>query len=314
MLQRKIFTYSLLLIFSLVLAACTSAQNASEPANGKLKVVATTTLVGDVVRNISGERVDLSVLLPVDTDPHNFEPSPKDVALVSEADIVFTNGAGLEAFMTRLLENAGGKAVIIPVSEGLSLIEATAEVGHTEEVHPEDQGADPHVWMDPNNVMHWADRIEQTLSEKDPANAATYQANAQAYRQSLKELDGWIQQQVAQVPQKDRKIVSDHLVFGYFAKQYGFEQVGTVIPSTSTLAQPSAQELAALEDTIRKLGVKAIFVESTVNPALSQRIADDTQTKLVSINSETLSDPQGPAATYLDFMRTNVSTIVQALK
>jgi len=116
------------------------------------------------------------------------------------------------------------------------------------------------------------------------------------------------------VPQANRKIVSDHVVFGYFAKRYGFEQVGAVIPSISTLAAPSAQELADLEDVINQLGVRAIFVDSTVNPALSQRIASDTQTKLVPVYSGSLSKADGPAATYLDFMRANVSAIVQALK
>jgi manganese/iron transport system substrate-binding protein len=168
--------------------------------------------------------------------------------------------------------------------------------------------------MDPANVQSWVDRIKQVLSEADPGHAATYQANTQTYRQALSDLDIWISQQVAQVPQAKRKIVSDHVVFGYFARRYGFEQVGAVIPSISTLASPSAQELASLEETIKNLGVRAIFVDSTVNPALSQRIASDTQTQVVPIYSGSLSPAGGPAATYLDFMRANVSAIVQALK
>jgi ABC-type Zn uptake system ZnuABC Zn-binding protein ZnuA len=168
--------------------------------------------------------------------------------------------------------------------------------------------------MDPINVQYWVNGIEQALSEADPEHAAVYQANAQAYRQALSDLDGWITQQVAQVPQANRKIVSDHLVFGYFARRYGFEQVGAVIPSISTLASPTAQELAGLEDAIQNLGVRAIFVDSTVNPALAQRIASDTHTQLVPIFSGSLSEADGPAATYLDFMRANVSAIVQALK
>jgi len=296
----------------LFLAACSAPPAESSTPTGTLKVVATTTMIGDIVRNIGGEQIDLSVLLPVGTDPHNFEPSPKDIALISDADIVFTNGAGLESFMTRLLENAGGNANIISLSDGLELIDATEEGVHAGETAG--GGSDPHVWMDPNNVQHWVDRIEQALSEADPEHAATYKANAQAYRQALSDLDGWISQQVAQVPQANRKIVSDHVVFGYFAKRYGFEQVGAVIPSISTLAAPSAQELADLEDAIKKLGVRAIFVDSTVNPTLSQRIASDTHTQLVPIYSGSLSAADGPAATYLDFMRANVSAIVQALK
>ena len=277
-------------------------------------MVATTTLVGDIVRNIGGEKIDLSVLLPVGADPHNFEPAPRDVALVSDADLIFTNGAGLESFMTRLLENAGTQASPVSLSDDLELIPSTEEESHAGETEISHEDGDPHVWMDPNNVQQWVNHIEQALSEADPANAATYKANAQVYRQALIDLDGWISQQVAQVPQANRKIVSDHVVFGYFAKRYGFEQVGAVIPSISTLAAPSAQELADLEDVIKKLGIRAIFVDSAVNPALSQRIASDTGMQLVPIYSGSLSAADGPAATYLDFMRANVSAIVQALK
>jgi manganese/iron transport system substrate-binding protein len=275
-------------------------------------VVATTTLIGDIVKNIGGEHIDLSVLLPIGADPHNYEPSPKDLALVANADVVFTNGAGLEGFMTKLLENAGSTATIISLSDGLTLIDAAKEGAQAEST--DHGGSDPHVWMDPDNVQHWVERIEQVLGEADPEHTAAYQANAQAYRQALSDLDAWIIQQVAQVPQANRKIVSDHVVLGYFAKRYGFEQVGAVIPSISTLASPSAQELASLEETIKNLGVRAIFVDSTVNPALSQRIASDTQTQVVPVYSGSLSPADGPAATYLDFMRANVAAIVQALK
>jgi ABC-type Zn uptake system ZnuABC Zn-binding protein ZnuA len=296
----------------LTLTACSAPTGESSASPAALKVVATTTIVGDIVKNIGGEQIDLSVLLPLGTDPHNFEPSPQDIALVSDADMVFTNGAGLEGFMSKLLENAGGKATVVSLSDGLELIPAAEEGGHAGEADHE--GSDPHVWWDPNNVQHWVNRIEGALSEADPKNAATYKANAQSYRLALSDLDGWISQQVAQVPQANRKIVSDHVVFGYFAKRYGFEQVGAVIPSVSTVAAPSAQEMADLEDVINNLGVKAIFLESTVNPALSQRIASDTSTQLVPFFSDSLSAAGGPAATYLDFMRTNVTAIVQALK
>jgi manganese/iron transport system substrate-binding protein len=303
---------SLLLLIILFLAACSAPPETSSTPAGKLKVVATTTLVGDIVKNVGAENIDLSVLLPLGADPHNFDPSPKDIALVSDADVVFTSGAGLESFMAKLLENAGGSATVVSLSDGLELIPASQEETLVGE---DDHGSfDPHVWMDPNNVQHWLDRIEGALSEADPAHVAAYQANAAAYRQALSDLDAWITQQVAQVPQANRKIVADHLVFGYFSRRYGFEQVGAVIPSISTLASPSAQDLAVLEDSIKNLGVRAIFVNSTVNPALSQRIASDTHTQLVPIYSGSLSPADGPAATYLDFMRANVTAIVQALK
>lgn len=310
--RRSYAIAALLVLCLLFLAACSAPPGESSATTVRLKVVATTTLVGDIVKNIGGDTIDLSVLLPLGTDPHNFEPSPKDIALVSDADVIFTNGAGLESFMSRLLENAGSKAPVISLSDGLELIPAAEVEGHAGANDP--GTSDPHVWMDPNNVQHWVDRTEQALSDADPKNAATYKSNAQAYRQALSDLDSWISQQVDQVPQANRKIVSDHVVFGYFAKRYGFEQVGAVIPSVSTLAAPSAQELADLEDVIKNLGVKAIFVESTVNPALSQRVASDTNTQLVPFFSDSLSAAGGPAATYLDFMHANVTAITQALK
>jgi manganese/iron transport system substrate-binding protein len=168
--------------------------------------------------------------------------------------------------------------------------------------------------MDPNNVKVWVSNIEQALSKADPAHASTYQANAEKYRQSLVELDQWAQQQVGQLPQPNRLLATDHQDFGYFANRYGFKQIGAIIPSFSTLSEPSAQELAALEDAIRALGARAIFVDKSVNPSLAQRVADDTHTQLIMVYSGSLSEAGGPAATYLDFMRYNVRAIVNALK
>lgn len=299
-----------LLALLLLLSACSPTPGASPSPAGRLKVVATTTILGDVVRNVGGDKIELSVLLPVGADPHTFEPAPQDIATVAGADLLFTNGAGYELFLQRLLQNAGGKAKVVPVSDGLQLLDASAE-GAQES----GQGsADPHVWMDPDNVAFWTTKIEQALSAADPNNAAAYQGNAQAYRSQLKELDGWISQQVAQIPEANRKLVNDHLTFGYFARRYGFEQVGAVIPGFSSMASPSAQELASLEDAIRRLNAKAIFVDKTVNSSLSQRVADDTHTQLVYTYTESLSPPDGPASTYLDFMRFDVGAIVQALK
>jgi ABC-type Zn uptake system ZnuABC Zn-binding protein ZnuA len=291
----------------LLCAACTPAQSQTPAAGGKLRVTATTTIVGDVVRHIGGEAIELAVLLPAGADPHNFEPAPRDIAAVSEAQVIFTNGAGLEEFMQRLIENAGGEAQVVPLSDTLDLITASPE----EDEHGR---FDPHVWLDPNNVARWAPLIAASLSELDPANTASYQENASRYLEDLQALDSWIQEQVSQIPKAERNILSDHLVFAYFARRYDFEQVGAAVPAFSTLAEPSAQELAALEDQIRQGGVKAILVGTTVNPALSERIARDTGIQVVPIYSGSLSPPDGPAPTYLDYMRYNVSAIVQALR
>ncbi len=349
----------------LLLAACASPTPVPQKVERKLRVVATTTIVGDVVAQVGGEAIELSVLLPVGADPHSFTPTPQDVAKVSEADLVFANGAGLEEFLTGLIESAGASGKVYAVSDGIQLLEAGAhgdehaqegehshegeeaqegehshegeqaqegehshegeqahegehshegEQAHQGEHDHDHAGGDPHVWFDPNLVMVWTENVAKVLSEKDAQNAENYRKNAQAYLNQLRELDAWIRQQVESVPPEGRLLVTDHLAFGYFASRYGFNQVGAVLPIFSTLAEPSAQELAALEDAIRQLGVKAIFVGTTVNPNLAQRIAEDTGVQLVYLYTGSLSEQDGPASTYLNFMRYNVNAIVEALR
>lgn len=312
---NRYLIYVLTTASSLLLAACVSAGQSDQNSTGSLKVVATTTIVGDVVQNVGGLMIDLTTLLPPGTDPHSYEPTPQDLAKIADADLVFINGAGLETFLDRLLANSGTQAETVEVSESIALREAPEdEAGEHQEEHThEGEEGDPHTWTDPNNVLIWVDQIASALSQRDPGNQAAYQANAEQYRRELIDLDEWIQQQVAEIPAANRLLVTDHELFGYFADRYGFTQVGTVIPGYSTVAQPSAQELAALEDSIRALGVRAIFVGNSVNPALEERLASDTGTRLVFLYTGSLSDPGGPASTYLDYARYNVEAIVQAL-
>ena len=273
----------------------------------KLRVVATTSIVADVVQNIGGDRIDLTALLPLGADPHAFEPTPQDVAAVARAHVVFANGAGLEAFLDDLLESVGGNVTVVPISYGVELLALDGEDEHGGEV-------DPHVWFDPNNVVVWTRNIEHALGRLDPANAETYAANAAAYQTDLRALDAWIEQQVAQVPEANRRLVTDHTSFAYFARRYGFQQIGAVFPGYSTLAETSAKELAELEEAIRGHGVKAVFVGLTVNPALAERVAEDTDTRLVFLYTGSLSESDGPASDYLAFMKYNVSAVVEALR
>ena len=298
----------LFLIPILLLSSC--SQPASTPATeGRLKVVATTSIIGDVVRNIGGDLIDLTVLMPAGTDPHSFEPSPQQIAALSDADIVFVNGFNLEETLAPVLESATTPDKIVVVSEG---VEPIVFAGKEDDAHADDhsQRYDPHVWMDPNNVIIWTQNIEAALSEADPEHAEEYHQRAEAYRQQLQELDAWIRAQIE--PLLPLKVVTDHKVFGYFARRYGIEQVGAIIPSYSAMAQPSAQEIAQLEDAIQQLGVKAILVGNTVNPSLARRVAEDTGVQLIPIYTGSLSGPDGPASTYLDFMRYNVNAIVAA--
>lgn len=301
------------------LVSCNSkTQPTPGPAGDRLKVLATTTIVGDVVKQVGGEEIDLDVLLPAGVDEHSFQYTPADVARAAQADLIFLNGAGLEEFMQPLLGNAGSQAELIEVSAGIPLLQPLASEHLQEAGSEQHSGAqpagDPHVWTDPENVKSWVEQIQAALARGDPENAAFYQANAQRYINELDSLDAWIRGQVEQIPPENRRLVSDHQVFTYFAQRYGFEQVGALIPSYSTAAEPSALELAALEDAIRDLGVKAIFLGTTASPRMAERVAADTGVRLVLIYTGSLTESGGAADNYLDYMRYNVQAIVSALQ
>lgn len=338
---KKILT---ILIASLSVMMLTAFVWVGAPSSsdGKLNVVATTSIVGDVVAQVGGDLIELSVLLPVGADPHSFEPTPQDIAKVADADVVFANGAGLEEFLDNLIESAGASEKVVHVSEGVDFLmfegedhdhEGEEHEGeehdhegedhdHEGEEHHHDpegeghehEGADPHTWLDPNNVLVWVHNIEHELSELDSDNAAAYAANAEEYEAELEALDAWIVEQVGQLPEENRKLVTDHTLFSYFAAAYGFEQIGALIPGYSTLAEPTAKELAVIEDAIRELDVKAVFVGNTVNPALSERVAEDTGVQLVFVYTGSLSEAGGEADSYLAYMRYNTSAFVDALK
>jgi manganese/iron transport system substrate-binding protein len=295
------------LVLSALLVACTQAVPRAAPG-GKLTVLATTTIVGDVVHQVAGDLITLEVLLSPGMDDHAFEPTPQDAAKLAGADLVFANGAGLETFLAPLLQDVGTQVQTVYVSDGITLRkpDGTPEPGNA--------AGDPHTWTDPTNVITWTHNIEAALAAADPTHAADYRTNAEAYRGKLTELDQWVRAQVALIPPQNRKLVTDHAVFGYLAQRYGLEQIGTVVPGYSTLAQPSARDLAALESAISSYGVKAIFVGNTVNDSLARRVAQDTGIQLVHLYTESLSDPQGPVSNYLDFMRYDASMIVQALR
>ena len=297
---------------ALLLSGCNQAPgDTTQPSaeEGKLRVVATTTILADVVNQISGDSIQLDTLLPVGVDPHSFQPSPQDLSRLAQADVIFVNGARLEEFILPLIENANPNAPLVEVSEGITFLAPPASESDDEHLE-----VDPHVWTDPNLVSVWTQNIERALSDIDPENATIYQDNAEKYRQELTNLDGWIQEQIALISPEQRRLVTDHEVLSYFAEHYGFEQTGTILPGVSTVTEPTAQELAALIDAIRAQGVKAVFVGTTVNPTLAMQVVSDTGTRLISIYTGSLSEADGPASTYLDYMRYNVNAIVEALK
>lgn len=318
----QLFSWRTPVIFfiAIIITNC-NPQPGQSSDPGRLMVVATTTIVADVVDNIGGDSIELSILLPIGSDPHSFDPTPQDIARIADADVVFANGAGLESFLDNLIESAGAQNRVAYVSDGIAFLESgidhdaglgSSEIKDGGGNHSE--GVDPHTWTNPMNVVIWVRNIEGQLSQNDPANAAVYKANASSYTEKLEALDAWIREQVAKIPESDRKIVTDHAIFGYFASAYGFQQVGALFPGFSTLAQPSAQDLAQIEDAIRQYQVNAIFVGKSVNPSLTDRVAGDTGTRLFSTYTGSLSDPGGEAGTYLDYMRYNTLAFVEGLK
>lgn len=287
----------------------------------KLRVVATTNILGDVVRNVGGDQIDLAVLMEIGVDPHTYVPTPADTVTIHDAHVVFANGAGLEANLDEMFEHAGGEAVQVYVSDGLELRpspghdedEGAAHGESEEEAGHDDGDADPHVWFSVPNAIHWVEMIERTLSALDPAHAEIYVGNARAYVRQLEELDAWIEEQVARIPEENRKLVTNHPTFGYFADRYGLEQIGALYP-ISPSSEPSAQDIAALQDAIGEFGVPAVFAESTVNPKLAEQVAQDTGIRLVPLYTGSLSEPDAGAGTYIELMRYDVNAIVEALQ
>jgi ABC-type Zn uptake system ZnuABC Zn-binding protein ZnuA len=307
------FTVQNLLSFMLVFIVMSELTACQQPSSitpeGRMKVITTTSLIGDVVSNVGGEKISVDVLLPLGTDPHSFSPTPKDATKLADARLVFANGAGLEEFLKPLMDNVGSSSKVVEVSQGINYRTMVDEDSNSGK-----QVIDPHTWMDPNNVIIWVDNIIRALSEQDPDNAAYYQENGQNYQAKLRDLDAWIRSEVSVVPQEDRKLVTDHTVFGYFSDEYGFSQVGAIIPGFSSLAEPSAKDIMMLQDAIQTMGVKAIFINVGANENLAQRISEDTRIQLVPLFMHSLSDNGGDAGNYLDFIRQDVTSIVDALK
>jgi ABC-type Zn uptake system ZnuABC Zn-binding protein ZnuA len=308
--------YSVLIVVTILLIGCTPAESDAGRSGDTLQIVATTSIVADVVAQVAGEQTSISILLPPNSDPHSYQPTAQDITTLSKADVIFANGAGLEVFLEPILTNADSDKKIVYLSENINLLTAVEHNDSGEAVDQEykHNSWDPHVWMNPNNVIAWVKVIQSTLGELDPPNAATYQRNAQNYISELNELDGWISTQVAEIPVQKRILVMDHLVLGYFAEEYGFQQAGAVIPGFSTIAEPSAQQLAEIIDTIDKLGVSVIFVSDTAPQRITEPVADDTGSELVYLYTGSLTERGGPASNYIDYMRYNVKTIVEALR
>ncbi|MFN8484982.1 MAG: zinc ABC transporter substrate-binding protein [Anaerolineae bacterium] len=307
-----------LLALASLLAGCASAAQTSTAATGgaagkRPTVVATTTIIADMAQNVAGDNAEVVSLLPRGADPHTFQPNPRDSQTLARAAVILENGAGFESWLNKLVESSGTQAKRVAVSNGAKLLTMDAQ-GH-ESAAPGDGRVDPHLWLDVANGMLYVENIRDALAAADPAHADSYRANAARYLDELKALDNSIVQQVGSIPRERRKLVTNHDTFGYFAARYGFDVVGAVIPSLSPEAQPSAQDIARLVETVRQTGVGAVFAENTVSPRLAEQIARDSGAQVVgTLYTDSLGESGSAGDSYSKMMRYDVDEIVKALK
>jgi len=279
---------------------------AAVPGDGPLRVVVTTSIIGDIAGRVGGEAIALTTLMAAGQDPHSYQPAAADLAAAADADLIFVNGWGLEEGLIADLD-AAGDAPLVPVSAGIAPRPSSADA----------HAADPHVWQDVANVMQWVDNIAAMLSAARPADADAFAANADALRAELAVLDDDIRAATAAIPAARRVLVTNHDTLAYFAAAYDFRVLGSVIPGASTLAEATAANLAALADAMNAAGVCSLFVETTAADQLARALSEELDgcdtVRVLSLYSDALGPPGSGADSYAGMMRANVATIVAAL-
>ena len=275
---------------------------AAEP----LPVTASFSILGDLVRVVGGDRVSVTTLVGPNEDAHVFEPTPSDAKSILHSKLLVINGLGFEPWAQKLAQSAGYKGALLLATQGVKARNMSAPAGHTQE-------ADPHAWQNPANVVIYVRNIAQSLTQLDPAGAATYQRNRDVYIADLVALDHWAQAQFATLPSDKRKVITPHDAFGYFAEHY---QVTFLAPQgLSTNAEPSAKQVAQLIRQIKREKIKAVFVENMSNPKLLAQITADAGVTLgAKLYVDALSGPADTGASYLKMMQHNVAQLVAGMQ
>ncbi len=307
--MKKGFIITIMALFfaSLVLSACQTIPAATN--SNTLKVVAAESFLADIAANVAGDRATVESLMPREMDPHAFEPVPSDVAKIADSPVVIING-GIEGWLDKLIQNAGGEHKVIVANSGLP--NRTVREG---EIASDEEGGDPHFWLDPISVIKYVENIRDGLTTVDPEGKDVYTKNAETYIAKLKDLDAYLREQAQTIPAEKRLIVTNHESFGYFADRYDFKLIGTIVPSVSSGASPSAQQLARLVDHIKETGATAIFLETGTNPQLAEQVAKETGIKVVTdLYTHSITASDGIAPTYIDMMKYNMSRITENLK
>ena len=285
-----------------VLSGCGAEGGGGSDAGGSPEVLVTTTYLRDIAQRVAGDRLTVEALFPEGSDPHGFEPTPRDAARIADSNMVIVDILGLQPVVDELIRtSAADRKYTVEAAAGLPArtLEGEANI-------------DPHFWLDPVNVVGYVENIRDALTEADPEGKAEFDASAEAYTAELRELDTWIATQVEQIPPERRLLVTNHESFGYFADRYGFKVVGTVFGNADSQGVPSAQQLTGLVETIRATGAPAIFLETGGNGDLAEQVARETGVTLVT--DLYLHSVGKDAPTYVDMMRWNTSRIVEALR
>ncbi|GAA1722739.1 metal ABC transporter substrate-binding protein [Fodinicola feengrottensis] len=292
------------------LAGCGAATGTQLAASGKLTVVATTTQVADFARQVGGSRVQVTQILKPNVDPHDYDPSPADIATIGKAKLVVKNGVDLEKWLDQTISSAGFSGTVVDTSAGVSVRKGNGT--------DEEKVGDPHIWHSPLNAIIMSTDIEKAFAKADPAGASAYQANLTAYVAKLRALDTDIAKKIDTLPADDRKLVTNHDAFGYYIDRYHLQFVGSVIPSFDTSAELSGKDIQNLVAQIKATHTKAIFSESSLPPKTAATIAQEAGVKVEAGEDSLYGDTLGPAgsagATYLQMEEHNTDVIVNALK
>ena len=295
-----------------VLVVFLGAQPGRAAAAESLPVVASFSILGDLVQRVGGEHVQVYTLVGPLADAHVYQPTPADVKTLARARLVVVNGLGFEGWIDRLMQSSGYRGPIVVASKGVTLLAKEASIAGRRAAHAHAAGVDPHAWQDLAQARHYVDNIAVALAQVDPANKTAYQANAARLKAQIDLLDSEIRASLGRLPVARRVVVSSHDAFAYFARAYGIRFIAPV--GVSTDAQPSAAAVGAIIRQIRQEKIPAMFIESISDPRLLERISAESGASIGGIlYSDSLSPPGTAADSYLGMMRTNAKTLAAAL-
>lgn len=280
-------------------------------AQAPIKAVATFSILGDLLAEVAGDKVELSVVVGPDIDAHAYQPRPTDARALADAKVLVSNGLGFEGWIDRLAKAAPFKGRAIVATAGVATLKAGADHGHSHG-HSHGHGPDPHCWQDVQRVRTYVANIAKGLAEADPPNAARYRERAQAFDRRLVDLDTWVKAEIARVPADKRRAITGHDSFRYFSSAYGVKFQSPRGYNTSS--EPSARDVATLIREVREQRIKALFVENMTNPGLIDQIARESGAVVgPRLYTDALSGPNGPAPTYEKMMRHNVTALVAGM-